>query len=111
MLWCGRENQKIKAKGGLTEGKGKQIKRNLYGTVAGRCAPRRGCLLRPEERRLQESEDELTRGSEWGFWQGGDGVFGRVGESKRPYSWNGKPRAVTVLGSSPGARGKLSESR
>lgn len=41
---------------------------------------------------------ELTRGPEWGFWQGGDGDFGRVGEYKRPCSWSGKPRAVIVLG-------------
>lgn len=59
----------------------------------------------------KESDYELTHGPEWGFWQGGDGDFSRVGEYERPCSWSGKPRAVIVLGSSPGAGSKLSESK
>lgn len=47
------EKIKINAKGGIIWRKGKQIKRNLYGTVPGRYALRQNCLPRPEERRLQ----------------------------------------------------------
>lgn len=41
---------------------------------------------------------ELTRGTEWGFWQGGDGDFGREGEYGRLCSRSGKARVVLVLG-------------
>lgn len=53
-------------------------KRNLDDAVPGRCAPRRSPCQ--GWRKGNSVIYELMHGPGQGFWQGGDGDFGRVGE-------------------------------